>query len=1752
MSRASPNRSARRKRAGEPLESPPKAARTVSELEQMLEPYSITWKPEVHVLEHTPMVASRGIGDIQASLEAHTLSKKLDSGRLVGAIQSVFDEGGELMWAMLLPLRQDTPRGELELGESSDEDELPGEGDVSVGVWDERRSVLGLFLRVGNLQRPIIDALFDAVSETVTESCAKGDVMWLQAIVHGAEDVAQSLSSSSKSEDIALSQDPARVMLRHLRWLPFVTDRLFLAQRCCDCLTSLCDRLILHLLELLPDIVGRDHESVTLLLGKIRDLIDCNASFLIPALNTASQLSLSPALDDSFISKASAMLGSCEERDVAQLIKVILENAAIEDTSSRPKRKSVPKASESAKSASRGAAESKATEDEDDQGGSMLPAWKVSQAFHTFRERVDPSTMEHAENNGMILGALYNAVSRFPIVARVFLASILDSTERAVLPASEIEEVEEAVAAARGEMDDRDMCLATQQAEPLPDEDAADDVQSAAAPTLKTLDVWMLGACSQSRMPLNKVLAVVTACCKAGTLTPSGVRVALEQHCPALAPVHTGLVTLFCALLRSPTPSCAALGCAGMEALFSGSMSEPGLEQGVLHALVASFASGSVNQERDASALVLLSLTTCRNTAVASRVWTYREHLLSTFDFASPMLYRHARAVYDVLFHSAQASASIDAITYSSSSSSSSSSTEHRAPATRAAIDTVGELDILIKKQLANPNLAYQVLGIIGFGSMLRFLGPCDDVASSAGSGGGNREALIDLALRSAGGHPGLLELVIQELQWSSGGDPWVPRVGMEFVEALAGMDNPRVGYWSPPCVRFSAGVSAKDAARQAVMNGISDLLFMRDNKPLPDSKSSKILALSELSPSSSSSSTGVAGVRIMTLDKGVPFDVDIVRASIATPVGESSSASSAAELLRRSVGVAPAVSRLAEHIPLQGGVLADCAAATAATLVKALATVSNSIFGTADDLIVAPFILPVVPPVGEKLWSLALTTKSSGATELSLEAAAMALVPGSSKAGAVDLVCTRGLVTGASWTRELISSFAARIFTEADASVHEAMADKKPVDVEEARAAAFALRAQMACRATQLVVLETASRIAVERNATAIQRLFHKAGPKQPVPVGFHSEVIVGAAAAVSAAAASADKKKRGKPKSRKPKDAWKMSALQLPPVNWVSAAALLQLPPYLFQLYCVEKEQPEPSVSAMPAAVFAPLAETVAETLRVAPPIPWVRRSTVTRQAHGVSSRHAGAIIAESIVPCALNVGRQLFRDLGADKEEEIESSQDQELSPASPPDEDASRSLRAALLLIKTVATIAREVTHSSLRRDSARGAQILAIASFFVDVCRGLRQLGTPSRQRTAARLVEEDTDGGTRGAFLSLLSSTLEAFRSLEMLSKAMPSWRLSASVLDIQGLLLECHEACFIKSRKALDQDHIKELHSRLAINARDLLLRPTSEKVPSATVRPVLHVYLHHSSTTLEQVYKGVIRPLQKLAAGEADRPPVLTEQTAAVFWEEGVIALICSLRALRERATIRHKPRGEPVQFRLLRGRAVGERALAISSHAKLLFVDCTRDLPRRPVLAAALRQGRKFVAELSAWQPLVPALLRASVTRGHSFILEGQRCLRQLHSIMQHSKEHDKSLMKAVPRLRQACEQFVLGIRGVLSQNGMLDAYSVQNLRNRTVEGETLASQIEPPPPEDEEDEEEEEEAAAVNGHDDDDSTVASEGNLGHELSELEKAFGDGGARDLFDNEADDDDDDGAVQDEEEDDDDDDDDDADEDDV
>jgi len=76
-------------------------------------------------------------------------------------------------------------------------------------------------------------------------------------------------------------------------------------------------------------------------------------------------------------------------------------------------------------------------------------------------------------------------------------------------------------------------------------------------------------------------------------------------------------------------------------------------------------------------------------------------------------------------------------------------------------------------------------------------------------------------------------------------------------------------------------------------------------------------------------------------------------------------------------------------------------------------------------------------------------------------------------------------------------------------------------------------------------------------------------------------------------------------------------------------------------------------------------------------------------------------------------------------------------------------------------------------------------------------------------------------------------------------------------------------------------------------------------------------------------------------------------------------------------------------------------------------------------------------------------------------------------------------DATIMRSVPRLKQACETFVLGIRFELERAGVAGGFSIANLKHRNIQGMEVGSQIVEAEEEEEEEEDDDNDAASVEG-------------------------------------------------------------------
>lgn len=174
--------------------------------------------------------------------------------------------------------------------------------------------------------------------------------------------------------------------------------------------------------------------------------------------------------------------------------------------------------------------------------------------------------------------------------------------------------------------------------------------------------------------------------------------------------------------------------------------------------------------------------------------------------------------------------------------------------------------------------------------------------------------------------------------------------------------------------------------------------------------------------------------------------------------------------------------------------------------------------------------------------------------------------------------------------------------------------------------------------------------------------------------------------------------------------------------------------------------------------------------------------------------------------------------------------------------------------------------------------------------------------------------------------------------------------------------------------------------------------------KGSAAAIRGLVREHLTHArspSSAVSALAKGALAEVSPSAASET--MPTLQAQTVAGVWEEAASAAITALTGARRRHSVRSKKLGLTVRH----GKRCAATALKIAAACKTLFVARVRGLPIRGILVACLRQGRHFVAELQAWQPLFLQLFRRATSVTGKFLHNCQQCVRQLHTVMQHCK-------------------------------------------------------------------------------------------------------------------------------------------------
>ncbi|CAN0219224.1 unnamed protein product, partial [Pylaiella littoralis] len=161
-------------------------------------------------------------------------------------------------------------------------------------------------------------------------------------------------------------------------------------------------------------------------------------------------------------------------------------------------------------------------------------------------------------------------------------------------------------------------------------------------------------------------------------------------------------------------------------------------------------------------------------------------------------------------------------------------------------------------------------------------------------------------------------------------------------------------------------------------------------------------------------------------------------------------------------------------------------------------------------------------------------------------------------------------------------------------------------------------------------------------------------------------------------------------------------------------------------------------------------------------------------------------------------------------------------------------------------------------------------------------------------------------------------------------------------------------------------------------------------------------------------------------------------------------------------------------------------------------ILFTKGNPTLSRRLVLVSALRESKKIMQVVL--KSVVSALERAFKSNQDEVfgIVKGlQQTTRQMQSLCAHGKFiGDASMSKEAPAVKKILEEFIFRVRSLVQSHDCLGVMSVQNLKNRSLDGDVIVS------PE-EEDSEVDEPPANHNqgggggGDDDDDDSDDSDG-------------------------------------------------------
>ncbi|XP_070697589.1 Fanconi anemia group D2 protein [Pempheris klunzingeri] len=219
-----------------------------------------------------------------------------------------------------------------------------------------------------------------------------------------------------------------------------------------------------------------------------------------------------------------------------------------------------------------------------------------------------------------------------------------------------------------------------------------------------------------------------------------------------------------------------------------------------------------------------------------------------------------------------------------------------------------------------------------------------------------------------------------------------------------------------------------------------------------------------------------------------------------------------------------------------------------------------------------------------------------------------------------------------------------------------------------------------------------------------------------------------------------------------------------------------------------------------------------------------------------------------------------------------------------------------------------------------------------------------------------------------------------------------------------------------------------------------------------------LLRIYLEHVDDVLKAVEAIAGEGIPELLNASKDESsaswPTLNRQTFLVFYK----VLMAELeKAVRKIPACKISDNAEVQSEKLLTWN------LAVRDFH--ILVNLVKVFDSRPVLNVCLKYGRLFLESfLKLGMPLLDNSFKRHKEDVQNLLKTFQLSTRQLHHMCGHSKiNQDTSLTNHVPALKKSLELFVYRVKAMLTLNNCQEAFWIGNLKNRTLKGEEILSQI-----------------------------------------------------------------------------------------